>query len=140
MEGNSNEFIRKSSGDWTERDARMMSPLQLAYIGDAVYELLVRTYVVEKKNVSVNKLHKESVKYVKAEAQAKILFSMEDNLTEEEWTIVKRGRNAKSGSVPKNANLSDYKYATGFEALLGYLYMIGKIDRIFELLNGIVLD
>lgn len=140
MKENSSKFIKGSSGEWSKLDARMMSPLQLAYLGDAVYELLVRTYLIEKRNVSVNKLHKEAVKYVKAEAQANILFSLEDELTEEEWTIVKRGRNAKSGSVPKNANLSDYKYATGFEALIGYLYIIGEIDRIFEFFSRITLD
>lgn len=140
MKENQKKFIEKSSGDMTKRDVRMMSPLQLAYLGDVVYELLVRTYLIEKKNVSVNKLHKEAVKYVKAEAQAQILFSLEDILTEEEWAIVKRGRNAKSGSVPKNAKLTDYKYATGFEALIGYLYIIGEIDRIFKLFSEITLD
>lgn len=138
MKINSNDFLEKSSVNWDERDARMMSPLQLAYLGDAVYELLVRTSLVNKKNVSVNELHKEAVKYVKAEAQAKIVFSMENKLTEDEWAMVKRGRNAKSSSVPKNANLSDYKYATGFETLIGFLYITGNIERIMQLFNEII--
>nr|WP_279380049.1 ribonuclease III domain-containing protein [Sporosalibacterium faouarense] len=121
-------------------DARLMSPLQLAYLGDAVYEVLVRTYLVDKKKVSVNELHKEAVNYVKAEAQAKIAFFLEEKLTEEEWSVLKRGRNAKSASVPKNASISDYKYATGFEALIGYLYIKGDIDRILWLFDEIVND
>lgn len=138
MKINSNDFLEKSNVNWDERDARMMSPLQLAYLGDAVYELLVRTSLVNKKNVSVNELHKEAVKYVKAEAQAKIVFSMENKLTEDEWAMIKRGRNAKSSSVPKNANLSDYKYATGFETLIGFLYITGNIERIMQLFNEII--
>lgn len=119
------------------KEVRQLSPLQLAYIGDAVYELLVRSYLISKKNISVNELHKEAIKFVKAKAQREILFSIEEDLTEEEWSIVKRGRNAKSGTVPKNADLQDYKYATGFEALFGFLYLFKRYDRIGELFNTI---
>lgn len=120
-----------------DKDIKMMSPLQLAYIGDAVFELLVRTYLVSKNNLSVNELHKEAVKYVRAEAQSNIVRFLEEKLDTEEWSIVKRGRNAKSTSVPKNANLIDYKYATGFEALMGFLYLSGKYERILEIFNMI---
>ena len=108
------------------KEPRQLSPLQLAYIGDAVYELLVRQYLISIKNISVHELHVESIKYVKAKAQRNILFSIEDKLTEEEWNVVKRGRNAKSGTIPKNADLQDYKYATGFEALIGFLYLLKR--------------
>lgn len=123
---------------WESREAKMLSPLQLAYIGDAVYEVLIRTYLIENMNVSVNELHVEAIKFVKAKAQADIIHSLEDYLTEEEWSIVKRGRNAKSHTVPKNANISDYRYATGFEALIGYLYLIDNKERIYELFEKIV--
>jgi ribonuclease III family protein len=80
----------------------------------------------------MHKLHKESTKYVKAESQAAIAYMLEPKLTEEEKTILKRGRNAKSGTVPKNAKIQDYKYATGFESLIGYLYLLRREDRIME--------
>lgn len=118
--------------DWKESEVRMMSPLRLAYIGDAVYEVLVRKYLLQSFGGSMHKLHKESTKYVKAESQAKISYMLEPKLTEEEKTILKRGRNAKSGTVPKNAKLQDYKYATGFESLIGYLYLLKREDRIME--------
>lgn len=123
---------------WNIKNVKMLSPLQLAYIGDAVYDLMVRTYLIGINNLSVNELHKESVKYVKAKAQADIIHYIEDKLTEEEWNIVKRGRNAKSGSTPKNANLQDYKYATGFETLIGYLYLTGQNKRIMEIFDMII--
>jgi len=119
-------------------DIKMLSPLQLAYIGDAVYELFVRTYLIGTKNISVNELHKEAIEYVKAKAQADIIHYLEDKLTEEEWQLVKRGRNAKSGSAPKNANLLDYRYATGFETLIGFLYLNGKYERILEIFGMII--
>nr|WP_288054122.1 ribonuclease III domain-containing protein [Caloranaerobacter azorensis] len=123
---------------WDKNKVKMLSPLQLAYIGDAIYELLIRTYLLSKKNISVNELHKEAVKYVKAKAQADIVHNLQDKLTEEEWSIIKRGRNAKSGSAPKNAELIDYKYATGFETLMGFLYLIGDNERIYEIFNMII--
>lgn len=120
------------------KEANQISPLQLAYIGDAVYELFIRNYIVSRKRVSVHQLHKESIKYVKAKGQKDILFQIKDKLTEEEWNTVKRGRNAKSGTVPKNADVQDYKYATGFEALVGYLYLLKRFDRLAEVFEMIL--
>lgn len=121
----------------TKKEASMLSPLQLAYIGDAVYELFIRRYLLQKK-LPVHELHKEAVKYVKAGAQANIIHFLEKELREEEKNIVKRGRNAKTHSSPKNANITDYKYATGFEALIGFLYLTGQEERMFQLLNRII--
>lgn len=109
---------------------RTMSPLIFAYVGDALYEIYIRSYIVHKYKVKVNELHKISTGFVKAAAQSKIVHDLEDELTEEEWKIVKKGRNQKSGTVAKNASITDYRYATGFECLLGYLYLTGKKERI----------
>lgn len=117
----------------------MYSPAQLAYAGDAVYELLVRSYIINHHNINVNKMHRLSVKYVKANAQAYIVKNLEKYLTEEEKRIVKRGRNAKVTSSPKNADLMEYRYATGFEALFGYLYLNKELDRLIELFNKAVI-
>jgi len=119
----------------TEAEARMMAPLVLAYVGDAVFEVFIRNYLINQMTVSVHQYHKRATLYVRAKAQAQIVHALESELTEVEWTIVKRGRNQKSGSVPKNADLTDYKYATGFEALLGYLFYIGEYDRLSKLMN-----
>lgn len=129
-------IFRNTNTELTAEDITMLSPLQLAYIGDAVYELLVRTYLLSKK-LSVNELHKVATKYVKAKAQADIVHRLEDLLTDEELTIVKKGRNAKSNTMPKNASMIDYKYATGFEALIGYLYLKGEDTRIKELFEKV---
>lgn len=114
---------------------REYSPLVLAYIGDAVFEIFIRTEVVSRGNAPVNKLHKTAREYVKASAQAKIYDKIKTYLTEEEEAVFKRGRNAKSGTVPKNADLSDYKHATGLEALFGYLYLDGQIERLQYLID-----
>lgn len=127
-----NNLFRKMNTELSAEDIAMLSPLQLAYIGDAVYELLVRTYLLKKK-LPVKELHKSTTKYVKAKAQATIVHVLEDVLSEEEQTVVKKGRNAKSNTMPKNADMIDYKYATGFEALMGYLYLTGQDNRIAEL-------
>lgn len=111
------------------------SPLALAYIGDCVYELFIRTYVLSKGNRSVNKMHKASRELVKASSQAKLYFLIQEDLTEEEQVILKRGRNAKSVSRPKNGDMTDYRHATGLEALIGYLYIEGKMERIKELVS-----
>lgn len=121
----------------TGEDIAMLSPLQLAYIGDAVYELLVRTHLLNK-GLNVKELHKSTIKYVKAKAQADIFHLIEENLTEEEIGFVKKGRNAKTNSTPKNADIIDYKYATGFECLFGYLYLSGQDNRIGELFEKII--
>lgn len=111
------------------------SPLVLAYLGDAVYELIVRENLVREGNRQVNKLHKEATHYVSAAAQAELMMAIEDKLTDEEKAIFKRGRNATSHSTPKNQDVLDYRKATGFEALIGWLYLKGDMDRIFELIG-----
>lgn len=110
-----------------------MSPLVLAYIGDAIYEVVVRTKIVSDSTATVHKLHNMSALLVKAHAQAEMIKSLE--LTEEEERIYKRGRNAKSYTKAKNATLADYRNATGFEALMGYLYLSGQTDRMLELIQ-----
>ncbi|WP_054742529.1 Mini-ribonuclease 3 [Cellulosilyticum ruminicola] len=115
--------------------ANSYSPLALAYIGDGVYEMFVRTYVINKGNAPVNKMHKASRELVRASAQAKIYYLIEDALTDAEMAVLKRGRNAKSISVPKNGDVTEYRHATGLEALIGYLYIDGQIERIKELID-----
>jgi len=116
-------------------DLSSYSPLVLAYIGDAVYELYIRTLLLSKGNAPVHKLHKKSVDYVKAKAQSDIIHKMMEQLDAEEQDIVRRGRNAKSGTIPKNADVTEYRYATGFETLLGYLYIKQDYSRLLELLK-----
>lgn len=111
------------------------SPLTLAYIGDAVYEVIIRTMIIGRGNEQVSHLHKKSSYLVKAETQAAMIQNLFDSLTEEEVQIYKRGRNAKSYTSAKNASMTDYRMATGFEALIGYLYMEGRTERIFELVK-----
>lgn len=135
MEKNQNIF-RMVNEDLDGEDIAMLSPLQLAYVGDAVYELLVRTYILDKGS-NVNQLHKKATKYVRANAQSAIIHYIEEYLTDNEKNIVKRGRNTKTNTSPKNANLIDYKYATGFEALFGYLYLTRQDKRISELFDRI---
>lgn len=135
MEANYNVF-RAINKELSGEDIMMLSPLQLAYIGDSVYELLVRTYLITK-GISVKNLHKATTNYVKAKAQAKFTHELEDKLTEEEKAIIKKGRNAKSNTSPKNTDIIDYKYATGFECLFGYLYLMNQDERIEELFKEI---
>jgi ribonuclease III family protein len=119
-------------------EIREISPLVLAYIGDAVYEVFVRTYLITKANLNVNTYHKQSVGYVKAKAQADVLKFLMDSLTTEELDIVRRGRNAKSATMPKNSEVIDYRYATAFESLIGFLYLKKDNDRLMELLNKVI--
>ena len=116
-------------------DANQYSPLTLAFIGDAVYGLVVKTVVVESANCPANTLNAKSVKYVKASAQAAIAKIISDSLTEEESNILRRGRNAKSPTMAKNATMADYRLATGLEALVGYLYLKGENKRLIELMR-----
>lgn len=118
-----------------DKEVDLLNPLILAYIGDAVYEVYVRTYLIGTMKVTVHKLHTSSIKFVKAKAQSDIIHFMDDKLSDEEKDIVRRGRNAKSGTVPKNADITEYKYATGFEALVGYLYLKGRYERLDEIFN-----
>ncbi len=111
------------------------APLPLAYIGDAVYEVYVRTRLIaEHPDMAAHKLHVHSIKYVKAHAQSNSIHAMLPILTDDETAVFRRGRNAKSPTVPKNADLSDYRYATGLEALFGYLYLADEKDRLNELM------
>ncbi len=113
-----------------------LAPLTLAYIGDGVYELFVRTRIIEEnENMPAHKLHKKAIQYVKAHSQSQSIAALMPMLTEEEEAVFRRGRNAKSHTVPKNADLMDYKRATGFEALIGYLYLSEQEERLTELMN-----
>ena len=118
-----------------EQDIRTYSPLTLAYIGDAIFELVVRTVLVERKNTQAEKLHKAATKIVKAETQALLIEAVKDDLTEEELAVYKRGRNAKAVTRAKNATMSEYRRATGFEALMGYLYLKGDMERMIKLIR-----
>lgn len=114
-----------------EKKAKLLPPLVLAYIGDAVYEVYVRNRIIsEHPDMPAYKLHKEAIKYVKAHGQSKAVEILEVELSDEELAIYKRGRNAKSPTVPKNADVTEYRRATGFEALIGYLYRSGMKDRV----------
>ena len=121
-----------------EQDVNLTSPLVWAYIGDAVYEVYIRTYLVEKTKLNTHNLHINSIKYVKAKAQAEILQKLMPNLTEEEQNIVRRTRNTQNHHVPKNASVVDYMYATAFEGLIGYLYLTKNNVRLKEILESIV--
>ncbi len=118
------------------REIQMMSPLVLAYIGDAVFEVYIRNYIIHKFKGKVNDFHKASTKFVKASAQAKIIHGIMDQLSEKELRIVKRGRNQKSSTVPKNADIADYRYATGFESLIGYLFLQSDKTRLKEIISS----
>lgn len=118
-----------------EMDIKMLSPLTWAYVGDSVYELYIRTYLINKTKLKPHRLHIEAIKFVKAKSQADILKSIEDVLTEEEKDIVRRGRNAENHHLPKNADPADYMYATAFEALIGYLYLTKRDERLKEILD-----
>ena len=121
--------------DCKEQDIRSFSPLTLAYIGDAVYDLVIRTIVVERGNKAANVLHKTTVKYVNAAAQAAIIQAVLDVMTEEELAVYMRGRNAKSNTMAKNDSVEDYRKATGMEALIGYLYLSNRFHRVLELVK-----
>ena len=116
-------------------DMKTYSPLTLAYIGDSIYDLIIRTLVVCQGNCPANKLHKRSSALVKASAQAEMIEKIMPLLTEEEEQIYKRGRNAKSYTMAKNASMLDYRKATGFEALMGYLYLENQMHRMIDLIK-----
>lgn len=116
-------------------EVNQMSPLTWAYVGDCVYELYIRTKLVDTTKLKPHELHIKSVKYVKAKAQAETLKKLETILTEEEKEIVRRGRNTQTHHIAKNASMHDYKYATAFEALIGYLYLTKQDDRVSEIMK-----
>ena len=118
-----------------EVDMQTYSPLTLAYIGDSIYDLIIKSLVINQGNKQVNKLHQETSALVQASAQSKMMRVLQAQLTEEEHTIYKRGRNAKSISPAKNQSITDYRRATGFEALLGYLYLKKEWKRMLDLVK-----
>lgn len=121
-------------------DPKEYSSLVLAYIGDAVYELYVRMYLVDKGMLKMKQLHNKSACLVKATNQAQFLKKIEPILTEKEFNVVKRGRNAKTTHVPKNADVIEYRLSTGFESLIGYLFIQHQEDRIKELIDFLLSD
>ena len=118
-----------------EIDINLLSPLTWAYVGDSIYELLIRTHLVNKTKLKPHSLHIEAIKFVKAKSQADILKRLEVYLTDEEKEIVRRGRNAENHHLPKNANVEEYMYSTAFEALIGYLYLCKKDERLKEIFD-----
>lgn len=122
----------------SEKEIQMLNPLVLAYVGDGVYEMFVRSFIIGNTKLQAAELHKQSIKYVKASAQSSHLELVRETLTEEELNIVRRGRNSKAHHLPKNANVMDYRRATAFEALIGYLYLMKRYDRLVEII-GLVL-
>lgn len=136
MEANlaAGSVYRKMLREMSEEDIQMMNPLKLAYIGDSAYELFIRSYVMTGR-ISLKELHRAKVEYVNAGAQAKFLRRILSQLTEEEAEIVRRARNTKMHSLPKNASLKDYRMATALEALVGYWYLSDAEERMSELLR-----
>ncbi|OBR68313.1 ribonuclease III [Paenibacillus oryzae] len=120
------------------KEASQMNPVVLAYMGDVVFELVVRQYLISLPNQKPHHLHREATGMVSAKAQRRLLERLQPMLTEEEADVVRRGRNSKSGAPPKNADVADYRQATALECLIGYLYYQGKLERIGELLNAAI--
>lgn len=116
-------------------DIRTYSPLTLAYIGDGIYDLVIRSIVVGRGNTKAANLHRETSRLVKAKTQAEMIERLLPHLTQEEEEVYRRGRNAKSPTMAKNATMSDYRKATGFEALMGYLYLMDEFERLVELVK-----
>ena len=134
MEKGIDQYI-KEQFEIGDVDIRTYSPLALAYIGDGIFDLVIRSIVVGKGNTGANKLHQRTSQVVKASSQSAMIERLIPYLTEEELSIYKRGRNAKSPTMAKNATMSDYRRATGFEALMGYLYLNDKFERLVELIK-----
>lgn len=119
--------------DIRKGDIRTYSPLTLAYIGDGIYDLVIRSMIVAQGNTKASQLHNHTSHLVKAHSQSAMMEYLMPVLSEEEEAVYRRGRNAKSPTMAKNASMSDYRRATGFEALMGYLYLADRFDRILEL-------
>lgn len=130
-------FLEKMKQEFSceEKDIRTYSPLTLAFVGDCVFDLIIRTIIVERANRSPHDLHKMKSKIVKAQTQAELGEAIQEFLTEEEQSVYRRGRNAKSGSSAKNASIIDYRKATALEALVGYLFLMNQEDRILFLVK-----
>jgi len=127
--------ILEALGIPEKNDIRMINPLVLAHVGDAVYELVIRTVLAETMDSQVQKIHKKCTEYVNCHMQCVIMHGIEEYLTEEEHAVFKRARNTKSNTMPRNASPGDYRTATGFEALCGWLYLMGRNKRLLELLK-----
>lgn len=125
----------RAAFDMQDVDVQSYSPLTLAYIGDCVFDLIIKSLIVNQGNKQVQKLHAETSALVQASSQSKMMRPLQELLTEEEHAVYKRGRNAKSVSPAKNQSITDYRRATGFEALIGYLYLEKRYDRIMELVR-----
>lgn len=134
MEASLNEYLN-GKFNIEAKDIRTYSPLTLAYIGDSIFDLIIRSILVNKGNTPVNKLHQRASQVVKAQTQAAMILALMDELTEVEADWYRRGRNSKPHTKAKNASTIDYLEATGFEAVLGYLYLTGDMDRICELVT-----
>jgi len=132
MEMKIDSYIKEQFGI-KEVDIKTYSPLTLAYIGDGIFDLVIRSVIVGKGNTKASQLHYQTSHIVKAQSQAMMIEALEEELTEEEADVYRRGRNAKSPTMAKNATMADYRKATGFEALMGYLYLTDKFPRIIEL-------
>lgn len=118
-----------------ETEINQLSPLTWAYIGDCIYELFIRTKLINETNLKPHELHIKAIEYVKAKAQAEMLYNIQEKLTDEEKNIVRRGRNAENHHLPKNSNIQEYMYSTAFEALIGYLYLCKKEERVKEIIE-----
>jgi ribonuclease-3 family protein len=138
MEFQTDDFLNEIQNSFgtSKYDAYLYSSLVQAYIGDAVYELVIRTILVDYQNEKVKNLHKKASSIVKAESQAKLIRSILSELSEEEMSIFRRGKNAKSATMAKNASAYDYHYATGFEAVIGYLYLNHNMSRALKLIQS----
>lgn len=135
MENKIDSYL-KAQFEIPDVDVRTYSPLALAYIGDGIYDLIIRSLVVAKGNTKASELHKRTSQIVKAHTQAEMVELLLPLLTEEEVAVYRRGRNAKSPTMAKNATMADYRKATGFEALMGYLYLQDQFERIVELVKA----
>ena len=133
MEVNTQRRMSRALG-YPVEDPRQIPALNLAYVGDTVYDLYIRAYLIHTHPETVHNLHLLSAQMVCAQGQAQAFFALEPMLTEEELAIYRRGRNAHSGTVPKNANVTDYRVATGLETLLGHLWVLGREERVDELM------
>ena len=127
-----NELIKIEKN---EAEINQLSPLTWAYVGDCVFELYIRTKLINETKLKPHELHIKAINYVKAKAQAQMLHNLNDCLTKEEQDVVRRGRNAQNHHLPKNANVQDYMYSTAFEALIGYLYLCKKDQRVKEIIE-----
>ncbi len=134
MAADLNKYINEQFG-LSAQDIRTYSPLTLAYIGDAVYDLVIRSVLVNRGNTAVNNLHKKASAIVKAPTQAALIAAVMEDLTEEEKDIYRRGRNSKPHTKAKNASTMEYLDATGFEAVIGFLYLAGDMDRAMDLVK-----